>query len=333
MDQYLASIYDTNDTIQKIAAQERYENLYKLAEEEGVDLSGLTEEQLDELAAAQLGAVDETQQVEEEPIDVVKQAEANIELADYMGRIMAHSYTQERALIEKAAGLRDMASGVYNKIKSHFGKKSPKALLGAGEMMSENPGVIVRKALPGRGGSTVPKTKMDHVRDFGRTHKGKLMAGGAALGAAAGGGAYAASRNKEASANQGAFQEAALQRAAQILQEQGFDTSLLEQYVGQQDAELQAQEEAYMQQAMQQQQHEMQQQQHLQQMQQPQQMQQQPSAEAIKMANDMMQAQFQQALDEAAWDLLAQSGYPIEDGQEQMQQPQMQSQMGQQFAQ
>jgi hypothetical protein len=73
------------------------------------------------------------------------------------------------------------------------------------------------------------------------------------------------------------------------------------------------------------------------QQQQPQQVQQDPQqqqAEAIKMANDMMQQQFQQALDEQAWQLLAESGYPIQEDEGQAAQAQGQMpQMGQQFAQ
>lgn len=420
MDQYIASLYDTDATIiEKIAQNAHaYNNLYKLAEQEGIDLSGLTQEQLDDLAADQLAAIDDDGQQEvADPNTVIKEAQANLELADYMGRIMAHAYYQEMGMIEKTAF---DAGGVARNIKSVGGE----AIRGAGQSVAGGArraaGAVGDAA--GRAGSYL-KDKGEsaalhgmYALDAAKKHPKTTAAIGAGTLAAGGGAAYAAHKKlanaqqqaqqgqEQGAGNAGAFEQLKIQRAAQILQEQGFDTSLLAQHVEQIEAqqEQEQQQAALMEQAQYQQQLEQQQlaeqqhQQYQQQMQQrqaeaqQQRMQQQvgqqqqnvapqamgqvgqqqgaqgagqyanqtaqraqagrsgqlgqqqqggqqfaqqgvdpqaQQAEAIKMANAMMQQQFEQALDEGAWEMLAQAGYPIQEDQ-----PQQQMQ-GQQFQQ
>lgn len=120
MDQTLAKIYGTNEEVQdaeKLASAELAE---KLAEGEELNLDGLSTDDLEALAqqvlsaGADEGAEEEQteEQVESEDADAEEEktasdetteAEEKLAEADYLGRVMAHSYVQELKNIEKNA--------------------------------------------------------------------------------------------------------------------------------------------------------------------------------------------------------------------------------------
>lgn len=122
MDQFLAELYGTNepgaDDFEKVA---HLDFLEKVAEEEGIDLDELDDEDLEELAEIAAEALEEEEGYEEEgeddgeyeeeyeDDDLEKEAEAKVEEADFLGRVMAHSFNQEMDNIDKEAGARTEA--------------------------------------------------------------------------------------------------------------------------------------------------------------------------------------------------------------------------------
>jgi hypothetical protein len=222
MDQWLAQIYGTGgaEDIEKTA---QHHLLQKLAEEEGLDLSGLSEDDLNALASEVLGDEDqgqeegqeEVQEVEAAPEEapyeeaaqevlIAKEAEAKFEEADFLGRVMAHAYTQELSKIaaaqEKTAGrfgaavdtARGAVRGALSKVKS-------KAQSAGGHV----------KAHTSSGSSSKVRKGMDYVGK----RRGRFAAG---AGVAAGYG-----MGKEASA----FNKLAEMQAMEMLNAAGIDPS------------------------------------------------------------------------------------------------------------
>lgn len=119
MDGLLAELYGTNEPtdegFEKVA---HLDFLEKIAEEEGIDLDELSDEDLEELADVAAEALDKAEEEGEEyedegeeyvdEDDMEKEAEAKVEEADFLGRVMAHSFNQELDTIdmEKDAGAR-----------------------------------------------------------------------------------------------------------------------------------------------------------------------------------------------------------------------------------
>lgn len=327
VDQYLASLYPVDQSTMTSA-------LYKMAEQENLDLDSLTPEQLEELAQAQEQAMT-SQDVE----PAIKEAQANLELADYMGRIMAHSYHQELGLIEKQAS---MSMGGF----AHATRPGQTNLL---------PGAATKDKVSRYAGKALDAIKK---------HKG--VAAGVGAAGAAGAAGYAAGKKSEKTAS--AFDTLARQYAMQILQQQGADTTPFQQMIQQQDQQdqMMSQQQQYGQQGMPQQsaasqmmsqqgqmqqgqqgqgmqQRQMGQQRQMTQQAQPQQQNQQMMAqqelgmsqEQVKQANDMAQGQLNEAIEAAAWQMLSDAGYQIDEGQQQgqmqggMPQQQMMGQQGQ----
>jgi len=139
MDEWLAQVYGTggSDDLEKTA---QVMMLQKLAEQEGVDLSSLNDEELEALAdeVASNGEETEGQEAEgqegqeaqgeegQEGVEyadpqeeMAKEAQAKFEEADFLGRVMAHSYTQElEKIAEDAAKKPGMFRRGYEAAKS-----------------------------------------------------------------------------------------------------------------------------------------------------------------------------------------------------------------------
>ena len=220
MDQWLANVYGTGggDDLEKTAQNML---LQKLAEEEGVDLSSLSEEQLQALANEVLS--DEEQAYPEQTEEyLAKEAQAKFEEADFLGRVMAHSYTQELEKIA-AGGLVD-ASG--NPVSS--GSNRVKRTLLRAADRSEEVGRKMTDTI-GRGGKAVgraAKWTAGHVASGAKStgkhlmkHRGKYGLGLGAAGLATGAEATRRHFKKEASA----FNKLAEMRAAEILQANDID--------------------------------------------------------------------------------------------------------------
>lgn len=233
MDKWLASIYGTNGGGEDLEKTAQHVLLQKLAEEEGIDISGLSDEEVaalaqevltDEQPAAPTGPSPEDLQAQQamQEQEMAKEAQAKFEEADFLGRVMAHSYTQELEKIaaSKEAGVKDWAQRMGGHLKartakgsSHFLRKGIDKAQGAARAVdtkAQNLGNRVGHALS---------------RKQGPMTKGKMRAigyGTAAAGAAGAAGAGVAAHramSKEASA----FEKLAELRAQEMLTSVGID--------------------------------------------------------------------------------------------------------------
>jgi hypothetical protein len=111
MDPKLAEIYGTNDAdLEKLAAAELAEGL---ANDEQLDTDGMTEEDLEAIAQDVLSASAEGEEeaeaaegeaAPEQEKTSAAEAQEKLAEADYLGRVMAHSYVNELRELEKTAG-------------------------------------------------------------------------------------------------------------------------------------------------------------------------------------------------------------------------------------
>jgi hypothetical protein len=103
MDEFLAQFYGTNQP--QVNQQEEIEKmaqltlLTKMAAQEGIDLNQLSNEQI----AALHNEVFNQGQMQKQASNMEKEAQEKFAEADYLGRIMAHSFTQELNNIQKTA--------------------------------------------------------------------------------------------------------------------------------------------------------------------------------------------------------------------------------------
>jgi hypothetical protein len=128
MDQRLAELYGTNqvteDDVEKLAAAELAE---QLTEDGDIDLSGITEEDLEAVAQEVLGASGEEAGEEDEEEEVDGETQEKVATADLMGRVMAHAFVQEQTEIEKDAGAKEIWEGT-----KRFGRKVHGKITGLG---------------------------------------------------------------------------------------------------------------------------------------------------------------------------------------------------------
>lgn len=198
MDKKLAEIYGTNtpDDAEKLASAALAESLADTGE---IDFANLDEAALEALATEVLGTSEGAAAdvpVEEQQ----KEAQAKLDEADYLGRVMAHSYTQELRGIAKEAGVRDSAKAAF-----HAGKGKVMGAIHAAK------GKATHFAAKGK---EVGAKGKEHVMK----HKGKYGLGaGAAVGAA---GATAAHKMTKKSSALETLVEA---RAMEILAANGFE--------------------------------------------------------------------------------------------------------------
>lgn len=141
MNQFLAEYYGTgagtgNDDADALEKMAQLTLLAKEAEENDVDLSGLSDEEVVELAGELYGeeggeGVEEAAEESdpgEQTDDMEKEAAAKFEEADFLGRVMAHSMWQELDNIQKEAGIKDVAKKGYEAVRGAVGKAHEKTL-------------------------------------------------------------------------------------------------------------------------------------------------------------------------------------------------------------
>jgi hypothetical protein len=169
MDEQLAAIYGTNqetyteEDMQKTAAAEL---LVKLAEEEGVDLNDFSDEEVADMISELYG---EEQEKTAEPTDEDQEKLAE---ADFLGRVMAHAYTQE--LNKIAAGEDELA----NPRKKTFGEReTPKKFTEAKvKKLEESRAKVPEGEMPGKA-RRIFETAKAYAKRGGREY-GHAMAGG-----------------------------------------------------------------------------------------------------------------------------------------------------------
>jgi hypothetical protein len=224
MDKQLAEMYGTlNDVdetdVEKLAAAKLAE---ELSETEETTIEDLSDEDAEALAQQLLGEETETVEEPEETEEVEQEAseeegaaveepektsavkeelsdeqQEKLAEADFLGRVMAHAYTQELKLIAQDEDMEKEARPSLKEVGGKVGKFLGKAKQKANESVPFK----ARKA-------------------FGN-HKGKI---GLGAGAAAGVAAGRASKKKESSA----LDTLVLARAAEILEANGLDPAALE---------------------------------------------------------------------------------------------------------
>jgi hypothetical protein len=229
MDPKLAEIYGTNQTteadIEKLAAAEL---ATQLAGDDEINTEAMTEEDLEAIAQQVLAPAEEEQQGEDgqEKTSAEEEAQEKVAEADYLGRVMAHSYVQELNEIEKTAGAKEVAGKVLGAVKKYH----------AGAAEDVKGAVKGVKSITGKSGG---------VRDFDLGAKGRVISGAkgaakflphAAAATAAGVGAkkaFGGKKGKEKkSAAEGeqelsAVDTLVLARANEILQASGIDPESL----------------------------------------------------------------------------------------------------------
>lgn len=261
MDPKLAAIYGTNQEtdadLEKLAAAELAEGL---ANDDEVDTDGLTEEELEAVAQDVLNASSEEGEEEggnidgeQEKTSAAEEAQEKLAEADYLGRVMAHSYHNEMQKIaaaeqEKTAGmtsgqraaqavkskggkvlgaLKDIATGKQAREGFAAAKKSTSTAEAAKNMASKS---IMSPKGKERAGAAIGKHMGEAAESKKKGMKGLaktvgLYGGGAAVA----GGAAAAMKKKQSSA----LDTLVEQRAMEILQASGIDPAELEEVDGQ----------------------------------------------------------------------------------------------------
>jgi hypothetical protein len=247
MDQWLAQVYGTGsqDTTVDLEKVAQAAILEKLAAEGGYDLSGLTEEQAIELANELMAggqveqqAQGQEQQEQTEPAQeeveeqLAKEAQAKFEEADFLGRVMAHAYTQEMSKIALEAGQEGPSKTVRGEVGRAAGKvggaikgvagRAGELLAGGKKMMDpSHPGGATVRA----GNKALVKNIVAGGAGRGEALKSLGARGGALLaaGAAAKGIHSLATRKSEKTKEASVFEKLAEERAAEVLQANGIN--------------------------------------------------------------------------------------------------------------
>lgn len=234
MDPKLAEIYGTNQPteadVEKLAAAELAE---ELSENEEANIDGMSDDDVEALAQQVLDS-ENTEETETDS-DLDEESLEKVSEADYLGRVMAHSYVNELRNIEEvekqaAAGkvmsaLRRGATRVGRAAEAVGSKLTPKKL--GDKAFSRGKMESLRKARKGGASMADLKKTMTQHRAAGhaaesRLHKG---VGGAAAAGAAGLAGYGAKKALEKKSS--ALDTLAERRAIEILEANGIDPETL----------------------------------------------------------------------------------------------------------
>ena len=237
MNEWLAQMYGTNgaEEQEKTASLELFA---KLAAQHNIDLSQLSDDQVSELYAetfpdqfAKMASYDDEESKKEAAADYVSEKVAFQEKfaeADLMGRVMAHSFMQERLDLEKIAE----GSGSSRPSKREFEARAKEMKAKANAPGPIKGGWTPSQAAPkspagaGYSGAKRVSTLGEKAKGFLKSRAGKGTA--AALGAtaltAAGYGAYKGLKGKDKAASAAHFEELSANQAIKIASAAGFDS-------------------------------------------------------------------------------------------------------------
>lgn len=244
MNEFLAQLYGTAENIgtdgddtTKLAQAQVMNEMF---EAEGIDVDQLAPDTIVKVAESLFGDDNEIthEDVGAEP-QMIDDSEEKLAEADFLGRVMAHSYVDEMTEIEKRAGkgkLKDVAGKVYEWTGAKGAREAHKAMKGAkGEEKAYTRAVkkLEGQGDKGTGSHTFHSGLASRAGEDVKTYKGvrkeylkqlgKRVGLPAAGVAAAGGGAYGgykAMKKKES-----ALDVLAEQRALEILAENGIGVS------------------------------------------------------------------------------------------------------------
>jgi len=235
MNEFLADLYGTNEIIgsdeQDLEKDAAANFLIKIAEEQNVDLSECSDDEIAELYAAVEG---EMQKEASDEGEIDDEAQTKLAEADFLGRAMAHAYVAELDDIEKQAGRmtdiagkgKEIAGKVLSAIKGgatkvkdapwtgRQGRKLQRAKSQAGEALSG-------WSAPGRSGGS---SKLSLKERLGRAAGAAGDVPGAKGTALLAGGAGAAKlmSGKEKKSFDEQFEDAAVDRANAMLEQAGL---------------------------------------------------------------------------------------------------------------
>lgn len=260
MNEFLADLYGTRESIgsgnasdvEKLAEAQVLDQVFK---SEGIDVDTLPDEAIVKVAHELFGdnsaivkaaqdepaaegetaeeEAEEEEEEEEEKSDEEKTAE-DLQKADFYGRVMAHSFTQERNIIEKTGGKASLlkrlgrsASGAAesaSKSGRKLLKKVKKTGKSVGKELTSNPVSTFREGRALRMGAGGKGGLKETLKDVGQTigaHKLQAGLAGGALAAGAG----AAALHKKGSA----LDVLAEKRAMEILEANGVQFEATEE--------------------------------------------------------------------------------------------------------
>ncbi len=234
MDQFLAEYYGTGKTAEatsdddgsKVAEAAQFELFAKVAAAEGIDLNQLSDEQVEKLYtdtfskeagenpfAKKDGDKDDDGDKGEDKDEEKKASQEKVAEADFLGRVMAHSYVQElNKIAASSKGMVHKPGGGSSSSRGHdksqlFDRKSDATKPGKSSVIAQR-----LRSAAGDAGKAIGKAGKS-VSEHVKGHKGKYLAGaGAAAGLA--GGALAAHQSKKASAIDELAAEQAVEKAA-----------------------------------------------------------------------------------------------------------------------
>ena len=242
MNEFLAELYGTRETI---GATEGSDDVEKLAEAqildqvfeaEGIDVNAIPDEAIVKVAyelfgddsalvkmATDDGDADDEEGAEEEEGEE-EEGEDKVAQADFLGRVMAHSFVNEQDSIKLAGGKKEVAKKGLDAVLAALkgkGQAAGKAIKGAPGQAGaalKGKGKAMQKSFQagkkGKGGGTISGLKR-----MAKEHKKTMIGVGAGLGTAGAAGTYAAMKKKSSVA----VEHLAEQRAMELLKEAGYD--------------------------------------------------------------------------------------------------------------
>ena len=248
MDEFLNELYGTSETIsgEDVEKQAAAEFLVKLAEQEGVNLDDLSDEEVGSLLSEIEGEMGKEAEAESTVDD--QEAQEKLAEADFLGRAMAHAYVNELAEIEKEAG---RAGAAYQAAKGAVGRALGRAgewtgvsgmreARRLGRAASKEKGELARgiRTLAGKGDKGTLairslgkrhagaakdiKTYKGLGREYGKQFAKRVVAPAAGVAAVGTGAALAAKKMKEKKSFDENFEALAEQRAYEMLEEAGY---------------------------------------------------------------------------------------------------------------
>jgi hypothetical protein len=246
MNEYLAQYYGTagatsaeTDMNEDLHKQASYELFAKLAASQNIDINSLSDAQVEELFAdfqkqASEGGEEKKDEKKEEAkkeLEEKKAAAEKVAEADYLGRVMAHSYIDELQKIAASKAMEHVPghagasskSGGPGGASTRRGSAPSEGMMGMKARHALERGKDKAKDLVGRAGKHLSGAG-NSVANFAKAHKGKAglaagIAGTAAVAGAAAGAASRAGKEKGASAVDELAAESAVIKAA----EAGYD--------------------------------------------------------------------------------------------------------------
>lgn len=243
MNEFLAELYGTNQLVngdgEDLEKEAAAQFLVKLAQEEGVDLSTLPDEAIGQL----LAEIEGDKVASAQPQAQTDETQEKLADADFLGRAMAHAYVAELAEIEKEAAIKEkmLAFGKHLGEQYAAGGKGIKGVGRVAKRLGEHQlqtlksvgrsakSLVTGKA-PTAAGKGVTTSAEGGVRRAALRALGTSAAHAAPTALAGAGAVYGGAKAVKAMSGKGKekkswdeqFEDAAFERAQELLLEAGY---------------------------------------------------------------------------------------------------------------